>query len=69
LFSHNPIDFTPIVLHDVASFNNVVGFCNISNAFGSQQPTINVQVFTLSDSLSIKSSPLDFPPKLFGIDA
>jgi hypothetical protein len=69
LFSHNPIDFIPIVLHDVASFNNVVGFCNISNAFGSQQPTINVQVFNLSDSLSIKSSPLDSPPKLFGIDA
>jgi hypothetical protein len=48
LSSHNLIDSIPIVLHDVASFNNVVGFCNISNAFSSQQPTIDVQVPNLT---------------------
>jgi hypothetical protein len=69
LSSCNFIDFILIAFHDVASFSNVVGFCNISSAFSSQQPTIDVQVINLNDFLCTKSSPIDFLPELFGIDA
>jgi hypothetical protein len=69
LFSYNFIDCIPIAIHDVASFGNVVWFCNISSAFHNQQPTINVQVINLSDFLSRKSFPQNYPLELFRIDA
>jgi len=53
----------------MASSSNATWFCNISNVFSSQQPTIDVLVMNLIDSLCTKSSPLGFPLELFGIDA
>jgi hypothetical protein len=65
LSSGNFINSILITFRDVASFSNVVGFYNISRASSSQQPKIDVQVINLNDFLGTKSSPLDFPPKLF----
>jgi hypothetical protein len=61
LSSHNLVDSTPIVLRDVASFNNVAWFDDISKASNNQQPIeIDVQVINLIDSPSTKSNPLGF---------
>jgi hypothetical protein len=53
----------------VAPSSNATGFCNISNAFSGQQPTIDVLIINLIDYLRTKSSPFGFLPKLIKIDA
>jgi hypothetical protein len=68
LSSHNPVDYIPIILDNVASSNNDAGLCGISNAFGNEQHIeIVVLVINLIYFPSTKITPLSFPE--FGIDA
>jgi hypothetical protein len=69
LFYYNHDYSTLIVLGDVASSSNVAKFDNFYSAFDNQQPKIDVPIINLTYFLGTKSSPLGFPPKLFGIDA
>jgi hypothetical protein len=67
LSSRNPIDSTPIIFNNVASFSYHVRLCGISSTFGNQQHIeIVVLVINLIYFPNTKSAPLGFLE--FGID-